>query len=921
MGQFKTLIFLLLCAFIKAQEDEANYRLPRNVIPKRYNIELTLEPDFYETKSFLGTVSIEVTVTETTNTITLNSASISYSTITATPESGGDALTLEYEERQNYTRIVLTAASELTAGNYTLKFENYTAILHEDMSGFYLSSYTNETGQLEYIATTQFQPTSARRAFPCFDEPNFKAVFSLSINRPEDYISLGNTNVTTTGTKDTFTDTPVMSTYLLAFIVSKFQGYGYQTQELTERRQYDVWCREEALPTAEYAFDVGPKLLNQLNEYTGINYYNMEGVDKMDQVAIPDFSAGAMENWGLVTYRETALLWDRNESTNNNMQRVATVIAHEFAHMWWGNLVTLDWWQWTWLNEGFARYYQYYITSLVETSWELMNQFVIEQQQVIFGSDALESSPALNAKALTEKEISSKFASVSYNKGASVIRMMINFLGEENYKNGIQQYLNNNSFSNTQPSDLYAALSNFAPDSLPANLSDIMESWTEQAGYPVVTVSRNGTQLTLTQERFLLSSSASSNFKYYIPITYTTAENVNFQNTTITKWLLPDDELIIELEEESVDWVIVNLLETGYYRVNYEEDLWGALKGALVSVNFGNIPIINRAQIVDDILNLARADIIDYSIALDVTSFLQNETSYYPWYAAFNAFAFLRRRLDISTTVGEKLQLHILTMMAKLYESVSFDITTQSQVDILKTALALQWACELELEQCVNTSTTLFEGFFGEEGNAINPNIRSTVYCSAIRQDESGENWQLLWNRYKNTKLATEQAIILTALGCSKNETVLTEYLRLSIDSSSGIRKQDANSVFSAVLSGNPGNIDIAFTFLQENVQEIANFYEGMNALSSVINGIADRLTTQEQVDALSDFLSTNDAILKDAGITGPTAVETAQANLEWISANSQELEDWLIATYGSAMSATLSFTVLLVGLIVTFFN
>ncbi|GJQ73767.1 hypothetical protein Trydic_g18708 [Trypoxylus dichotomus] len=901
MDQLKTLIFCLLCIFSEAQEDKPNYRLPRNVMPNRYNIELTLDPDFYETKSFLGTVSIEVTVIENTKTITLNSANISYSTITATLDSGNDTFTLQLEEQQNYTRIVLTAASDLTAGsNYTLTFENYTAKLHEDMAGFYLSSYTNETNQTEYVATTQFQPTSARRAFPCFDEPNFKSVFSLSINRPENYISLGNTNITTNGTKDTFTDTPVMSTYMLAFIVSKFQAYSYQTEGLTERRQYDVWCREEALATTEYAFDIGPKLLNKLNEYTGINYYNMEGVDKMDQVAIPDIAAEAMENWGLVTYREAALLWDKHESTNTNKQRVATVIAHEFAHMWWGNLVTLDSWEWAWLNEGFARYYQYYITSLVETSWELMDQFVVEQQQVIFGSDALESSPALNAKVLTEKEIITKFAWVTYSKGASVIRMMIKFLGEKNYKNGMQQYLSNNSFSNSQPSDLYSALSNFAPDSLPANLSDIMASWTEQAGYPVVTVSRNETHLTLTQKRFLLSSSASSDLKYYVPITYTTAGNPNFQDTTVTKWLLPDNDLIIELEEETVDWVIVNLLETGYYRVNYDEGLWDKLQKALLSDNFSNIPVINRAQIVDDILNLARADKVDYSKALSVTSFLQKEVSYYPLHAAFNAFAFLRIRLGVSTAVGKILQTHIQTMMTKLYKSVSFDITNESQVDIFKTALVLQWACELELDQCVNKSTALFERFSGKEDEAINPNIRSTVYCSAIRQDESGKYWQLLWNRYKSTKLANEQDTILTALGCSKNQTILTKYLRLSIDSSSGIRKQDTYSVFSAVLLGNPGNVDVAFRFLQENVQEIVNYYVGLNALSDVINGIADRLTTQKQIEAFTALVRANEAILKGAGVTGSTAIEIAEANLKWVNANSEELKDWLVATYGN---------------------
>ncbi|KAK9737306.1 Peptidase M1 N-terminal domain [Popillia japonica] len=921
-------------------------KLPENVKPSRYELELWVEDDFSVTATFTGTVSITIRLETASNTITLNSMNISYPdnsyTVTLADDEDAEPIQLTLEEVDTYEMIVLTSEEDLQAGvDYILKFENYEGILHDDMSGFYLSSYTNAENETEYIATTQFQTTDARKAFPCFDEPNFKAVFQITINRPEDYISLANTNITTTtSTQDVYSDTPVMSTYLVAFIISKFEGYSSQGGE---REQYDVWSQPDARSTAKYAYDIGLLVLDELDEYTGLPYYDMEGVDKMDQIAIPDFSAGAMENWGLVTYRETSLLWDEHQSTNASKQRVATVVAHEFTHMWFGNLVTMNWWEYTWLNEGFARYFQYYITSKVETDWELMNLFVIEQQQVIFGNDGLQSAAALNSKASTRSEISNKFASTSglqsaaalnskastrseisnkfastsYSKGASIIRMMVNMLGEEEFHEGIKSYLSTHANLNTVPDDLFTALQPYAPDSLQVPLNESMESWTENAGYPVVTVSRTSEGLSLTQERFLLNSSATSTTKWYVPISYTTQENPDFDNTTITEWMLPtESETLIPLVD-SAGWVVVNLQETGYYRVNYHEELWEALREALHADDFDTvIPELNRAQIVDDILNLARANKVEYPLALNVTAFLEKEVSYYPWYSAFQAFLFLRRRIDSTSYVGKTLQTHILTLMKNLYDDVSFTITSSTpHVTVLKTALTLQWACELGLEDCVTEADKLFKDLV-DNGADINPNIRSTVYCSALRQAETDTYWNFLWERYQNSRLATEQSIILTALGCSKDEDILKQYLLYSIDSNY-IRKQDANTVFSA----NTSKTLLTFEFLKEHVEDVVNYYEGMNALSSIVTGVADRLTTEALITEFEAFIDEYRSILKDAAVTGDTAIESARANLQWVESNQEELHNWLFDTYGSAGSVTLSFGVLLAGLVVAFLN
>lgn len=226
-----------------------------------------------------------------------------------------------------------------------------------------------------------------------------------------------------------------MSTYLLAFIVSQFSVRSNADQT------FGVVARPNAYDQTEYAFNVGPPLLQKLEEWTDFNYTSAPGITKMHMAALPDFSAGAMENWGLLTYRETALLYDPNESTDIAQQRVASVITHEQAHMWFGDLVTCEWWSYTWLNEGFARLFQYFGTHMVENTWELENQFVVEQLQAVMVSDSLETTHAMTFDVIRNDQISTAFDSISYNKGATVLRMVEHLIGATNFRNAVREYL------------------------------------------------------------------------------------------------------------------------------------------------------------------------------------------------------------------------------------------------------------------------------------------------------------------------------------------------------------------------------------------------------------------------------------------------------------------------------------------------
>ena len=325
---------------------------------------------------------------------------------------------------------------------------NFVAHLNDNLKGFYRSVYKNrKTNEQEYIAVTQFQPTDARRAFPCIDEPAIKAKFEVSLGRLKEMTSISNMPLKQNGKGvpmkntdeyvwDHYQESVPMSTYLVAFVVSRF---GFEISPKTGNGvEFRIWARKDALDQIAYAKDIGPKILKHFEEYFNISY----PLPKQDMIAIPDFGAGAMENWGLITYRETALLYKEGVSAASNKQRIATVVSHELAHQWFGNLVTPSWWTDLWLNEGFASYVEYLGVEAVQPELKLLEQFVIQDLQDVFSIDALASSHPISIPVKHPDEINEIFDRISYAKGASIIRMMDKFLTEKTFRGGLTNYLN-----------------------------------------------------------------------------------------------------------------------------------------------------------------------------------------------------------------------------------------------------------------------------------------------------------------------------------------------------------------------------------------------------------------------------------------------------------------------------------------------
>ncbi|XP_052753551.1 aminopeptidase N [Galleria mellonella] len=889
-------------SFFNTTEDVptiTDVRLPTNIKPDRYYIKLT--PYIYEGDfTFDGETSIVLTVKNDTQQVTFHGVELKFHNIELFEKSEGRALKItrrtEDVPRQFH---ILSLAETLKAGQQYVLNITYTGILNDNLHGFYRSSY-EEKNVTKWIAVTQFQATDARRAFPCWDEPALKARFTISIARPANMTSVSNMNIVRRENHSTLSDyvwdhyaeSLPMSTYLVAFAVTDF---GYKSDQ-----NFTVWARKEALPSAEYALDIGPKILRFLEDYYKITF----PLPKIDMVALPDFKAGAMENWGLLTFREIAMLYESGTSPTTAKARVAAVVAHEIAHQWFGNLVTPAWWSDIWLNEGFASYVEYVAVDAVENTWKLMEVFVLNEVQSVFKLDALTSSHQISVEVGNPEEIGAIFDKISYGKGSAILRMMNHFLTDDVFNAGITDYLNAKKFGDAEQRDLWSALTNAArrKGAFDADVAVVMDSWTLQTGFPVLTITRNYSTgvIQFRQERFVLINSTSEEQKlpvWWIPVSYTTASEKDFKSTRPKLWLR--GERSIEVDNITVgrdDWFIANIQQTGFYRINYDAYNWQMLVKVLNDpLRFEDIHPINRAQIVDDAMNLALSGRLDYRTALDITSYLIHERSYVPWKAGLVALGYIDTMLSKGAYYLEykRYVLHLLTGAVK---DLGWEVTAnesvvraQHRVDLLSTA------CHLEHMDCMEHAVRMYNSWMMSANpdayNEIHADVRSTVYCVGVQVGGARE-WRFAWERFRVASAPSERELLLSVLGCTRAPYLLYRYLELSLRNDSGIRKQDTVRVFSAVAGSAIGQ-PIAFNFVRANWQRLKDYVGSVSTLNSILKVVTRRLNQPHEYEELKRFVAESCAEL---GRPVQQVLERTAANVQWMESNYQTIVDWLLA-------------------------
>ncbi|KAH3753711.1 hypothetical protein DPMN_188354 [Dreissena polymorpha] len=600
-------------------------RLPTNVRPVNYDI--TLKPNL-KAFTFEGHETITVQVAEPTRTVTLNCIEIEVSNVSYTPDGGSElvgAITYKKEDEL----AVFTFEEELPAGNGHLKV-TFTGELNDHMKGFYRSKYTGPDGEDRYGASTQFEASDARRSFPCWDEPALKATFDITLVAPKNRVALSNMPVVSE-TEDTadsslkvvkYSRSPIMSTYLLAFVVGEYDYVEATDKDGVLIRVYTPVGKKEQ---GQFALDVAVKTLPFYNHYFNLAY----PLPKLDLIAIADFAAGAMENWGLVTYRETALLIDPKNSSSTAKQWVALVVGHELAHQWFGNLVTMEWWTHLWLNEGFASWIEYLCVDHCFPEFDIWTQFVNQDLGRALELDALHTSHPIEVPVGAPCEVDEIFDVISYSKGASVIRMLHDYIGDQDYRKGMNAYLTKFAYKNTFTEDLWAALG----DASGKPVGEVMTTWTKQMGFPVIKVTQtqegDSRVLELTQEKFNADGKTKEgeSTEWMVPISVSTSTS---PDTPVHTVLLDKPSMKVTLPDVKPNaWVKLNSGSVGVYRVHYPSEMLDAL---IPAVRNKTLPPRDRLSLENDLFALARAGLASSVDVLKVAEGYINEDNYTVWH-------------------------------------------------------------------------------------------------------------------------------------------------------------------------------------------------------------------------------------------------------------------------------------------------
>jgi len=903
---------------------DINVRLPTNIKPSKYQIYLIpfLIPENF---TISGHIEIDLDVTEPSDNITLHiyDITIHEKDVTVLKEDGSmvDIVGHGYDEVRQFYIIKLAEAPVSSKLKLSIFF---TGVLNDELAGFYRSSYT-ENGEKKWIATTQFEATDARRAFPCFDEPAMKAVFQINLGRLPSMSSISNMPIKEEGVAipgsayvwDIYEESLKMSTYLVALVVSDFV---YRKSEPMDNGvEFRIWSREGAINQTEWASIIGPQILHYYEEYFNTPF----PLPKQDMIAIPDFSAGAMENWGLITYRESALLYQPGKSSLSDKEYVAIVVAHELAHQWFGDLVTMEWWTDLWLNEGFASYTEYIGTNFVSPETSILDRFILLSLQPALGYDSLESSHPISIPVNVPNEINEIFDTISYMKGGSVIRMMANYLGVNTFNKGITNYLQANAYGNANQDTLWQFLTEVGVEDgtlVDVTVKEIMDTWTVQMGYPVIHFIRDyqASAASLQQSRFLLTSPSNTSdehdYTWWVPISYTTT-NKGFDKTSPDVWMDPKDAkkpLNIVLEGISPEEaVIVNVQQTGFYRVNYDDQNWNLISEKLLD-DHKQIHRINRAQILDDALDLARGGLLDYSTALKMTEYLKYETDYIPWKSAITAFVYLENMMKRTAGFGD-LKTYLIGALQPLYERLGFEeLPDDSFLDEKLRIVMFGLLCRLGHRECNDFSLYLLNEWMSlpdpDVSNPVPTSLQTSVLCSAIGKGNV-THWDFLWERYMNSNNANEKVNIMTALACSKEVWILERYLEMALSEESGVRKQDGYRVIVGVSKNIVGRY-IAWNWIRENWGALAAYYD--TAISSsvgrIITAVASDFNTEFELEELQSFITAHEDELGSASRDAKQMVESTKSNMAWMEKHYQTIVDWLQPHLKSLPSPSYSF-------------
>jgi len=820
------------------------------VIPVNYILEF--EPIF-KNFTFNGKETITVECKESVNSITMHCAEIKIKSCSVIHNSVTQKAIVKVDAKKEELTIII---KNNIKGRAFVEIE-FIGELNDRLLGFYRSQY-KQNGKTKYLATTQFEAADARRAFPCWDEPESKATFEISIVAENKFTAISNMPIISkkrlkNKTLYKFAKTPIMSTYLIYLGVGEFE---YLTGK-TGKIQVRVITTKGNKSKGKYALDLGKKLLSSYEKYFGIKY----PLPKLDLIAIPDFAAGAMENWGAITFRETILLYDPKTSSTRTKQYIAEVISHEIAHQWFGNLVTMKWWNDLWLNESFATFMATKFVDKFYPEWDLWNQFVEDAMNTAMGLDSLKNTHPIDVKVNSTSEIREIFDAISYDKGGCVLRMLENYVGESNFQKGLKQYLADFKYKNAEGQDLWDAIGKISKMPVRAMVS----TWLKQPGFPVVEIEKKDSTLNLKQRRYMLDSNKSNKGLWAIPL------SVGLKDELFQK-LFTKKSMSVKLPKNNIGFV-ANFGRKGFYRVKYDASTLLDLK---MLVDQKQILPIDRWAIQNDLFSLCVSGDDTVRNYLDFSDAYYDEDSYLATVNVAHNLSSLYFR-----AFGEDFAQEIKSYTENYLKKILYDLgwtpkKTDKHTDAMMRGFVISTLGKLDDDEVIIECKNRYKQFLKNPGT-VSPDLIEPI-CSVMAWIGNSKTHDELRRLYRNAKTMEEKLRFLGAMCSFKDEKLLLKSLNFS--QTSEVRSQNMQLPIMKVAS-NPYGKKILWPWLKSNWPKLSKKVGSGNPLFNRIVASISSIADDSMEKEIRQFFKKNPT---------PGTERTQEQTLERIRINSKFL-------------------------------
>jgi aminopeptidase N len=794
-------------------------RLIDRFIPEHYKLNLDLRR---AERTFSGIVTINGSTPMGVNTMMVHAKDLTIESVTldgkeASFSSGvDDELMITHPDLQTGRHIVVIA---------------FHGAITDAMHGLYPCYYEHDGTKQELLAT-QFESHHAREVFPCIDEPAAKATFDVSLTTEQGVTVLGNMPILHQKVEDdvlvtSFGTSPRMSTYLLAWVV----GALHKKTALTKRGiEVNVWAtRAQASENLTFALDVATRTIDFFEEYFDTPY----PLPKSDHVALPDFTSGAMENWGLVTYREIALLAS-SETSISRCHYIATVITHELSHQWFGNLVTMKWWNDLWLNESFATLMEYIAVDALYPDWDMWLDFATRESIMALRRDSIDGVQAVQVDVHHPDEIGTLFdGAIVYAKGARLLRMLQRYIGQDAFQAGLKAYFTAHAYGNTNADDLWRALSL----SSSKDITTFMNTWIAQSGYPVVHVFKEaGQQLMLTQEQFFIGSHEVSRQLWPIPL-----------NASSSKFPELLDSSKVVFSDDSATPVRLNVGDTAHFITHYETSL---LKKVVDDMRAGNLTPLDRIQLLDEQTLLSQSGVVSSATLVPLLDAYRDETAESVWSIISMTLSGLKKFVETDEVAEKKLRKLSVSLARRQYERLGWVAEAdEPETDTKLRATVIGMVLYGHDEGATKTAVDIYHSTRLEK---LDPELRGLIISAAVRYSDDDTIVDTLLKRYQDTSSAELQQDIAAGLASSKDEKVLARLLGLIMDSSV-VRSQDVTRWFVWIMRNRDGRL-LAWQWLRGNWPWIEKTFGSDKSYDDYPRYSASMLVTRQQLDEYREF-------------------------------------------------------------------